>query len=90
MCTITAGPRSKVPNDTGITYLALGGGRAPHDPVPLNPNDYNPKSKPYILKAESTFHFARFEVTSESIKATITRVSDTGATSELETFTITK
>jgi hypothetical protein len=82
--------RAQVPKDTGITYLALGGGGAPHDLVPLNPNDYNPKSKAYILKAESTFHFARFEVTSDAINATVTRVDATGKTSELEKFTITK
>ncbi|MCX5814895.1 MAG: metallophosphoesterase [Proteobacteria bacterium] len=55
----------------GITYLTLGGGGA--DLTSDTP--YDPVSAPYIIKAQSIYHFARFDVSGNTMVATVMDVS---------------
>lgn len=61
----------------GLTYLTLGGGGAPIEPV-------NPTPLPYVKKAASVYHFGRFEVSGDTMSGTVIQVDGT----VLDAFTI--
>jgi hypothetical protein len=55
----------------GITYLTLGGGGAALSSI--TPRD--PASAPYIVSTYSKYHYARFDVSGDTMIATVTDVS---------------
>ncbi|MBF0552378.1 MAG: metallophosphoesterase family protein [Deltaproteobacteria bacterium] len=66
----------------GITYLTVGGGGAPLEPV----TPYDPNAVPYIIKAVSAYHFARMDIDGNT--TTVTVIKNDG--SVLDTVTVTK
>jgi hypothetical protein len=51
----------------GITYLTLGGGGAELE----NATPYDPSSAPYVIKAAKAHHFARFEISGQTMTVTV-------------------
>ncbi len=66
----------------GITYLTLGGGGAPlSDPAPCNAD-----SARFVVRAEKTYHLARFEIAGNTLTVTVLRPDGT----VVETFQVLK
>jgi hypothetical protein len=66
----------------GVTYLTLGGGGA----LLKDPGQCNAAAAPYVVKTETAHHFARFDITGNTMAIAVTRTDG----SLVETFSIDK